>query len=286
MSPTVSAIMEVSLKKHADIVTCPRCEQANRLALLPGGVNAEYVVCQSCGYALPMVGKIPNFAEEISAQTTRLPWTQRIMETRLFARMYETPVWRPLHTWVSSGQNVDEQQAELLALAGEEAREVIVDLACGTGHFTRAFAQRWPEAAVFGLDLSLSMLGEGIRRARVAKLSNIVFLRGSIFKLPFADASVDHVNSCGALHLFTDQPQIWQEIARILKPGGLFTGEAIAMDAKIEKIQRMAMERKGARFLELPTFEAELKEAGFDGLEATQRKIILTFRARRRTAQG
>ena len=267
------------MNKHADPLKCPRCGAGGSLAIQPGSLNVEYVVCESCGHALPITWGVPNFAEDINAQTTKLPLTQKIMETRLFAKIYETPVWRPLHTYISTGKSVQAQLEEMLALSGDHPRDVVLDLACGTGHFTRAFAKNWPDANLYGLDLSFSMLREAVSRAKKDELDNVVFIRGSIFDLPFLDNTIDHVNCCGALHLFQDQPTIWKEISRILKPGGLFTGEAIAIDPKVEKIQRVVEKSRGASFIQPEVFRAQLQDVGLESMEHTQRKVIMTFRS-------
>ncbi len=249
-------------------------------------MNLDYIVCEACGYPLPVTQGIPNFAEPLSRETRELSIKQRIMETRLFASMYETPIWRPLHTFLSSGMTVEKQQAELLEMAGAGEKGVVADLACGTGHFTRAFAAAWPDAAVFGLDLSMSMLRQGLSLAIKRGRKNILYVRGSIFDLPFADSSVNLVNCCGALHLFEDQPAIWAQIARILRPGGVFTGEAIARDDKMEKIQELLSARRGFRFLEPEVVRTQLEQVGLEDMTFTKRKIILTFRAVKREASS
>ncbi len=271
------------MKRHSEIVKCPRCGEAGTLELDPFVQNLEFIVCESCGYPVPVANGIPNFAEPLTPETESLSIKQRIMETRLFATIYETPIWRPLHTYVSSGMTIPEQQAELLALAGGNDKDFIVDLACGTGHFTRAFAERWPGAAVFGLDLSMSMLRQGRSLAVKRGAKNILYVRGSIFELPFADSSVDLVNCCGALHLFHDQKTIWREVSRILRPGGVFTAEAVAPDSKIEKIQELLSARRGFRFLDPEVVRSELAEAGLEDMTWTKRKIILTFRVVKRS---
>ena len=46
------------------------------------------------------------------------------------------------------------------------------------------------------------------------------FRLGEIEHLPVADASVDVVISNCVLNLSPDKPQVWRDIARVLKPGG------------------------------------------------------------------
>ena len=51
-------------------------------------------------------------------------------------------------------------------------------------------------------------------------LNNVEFRLGEIEHLPVADASVDVVISNCVINLSPDKPQVWREIARVLKPGG------------------------------------------------------------------
>jgi SAM-dependent methyltransferase len=51
-------------------------------------------------------------------------------------------------------------------------------------------------------------------------LDNVEFRLGEIEHLPVADNSVDAVISNCVINLSPDKPQVWREIARVLKPGG------------------------------------------------------------------
>jgi AhpD family alkylhydroperoxidase len=51
-------------------------------------------------------------------------------------------------------------------------------------------------------------------------LNNVDFRLGEIEHLPVPDASVDAVISNCVINLSPDKPQVWREIARVLKPGG------------------------------------------------------------------
>ena len=49
-------------------------------------------------------------------------------------------------------------------------------------------------------------------------LDNVEFRLGEIEHLPLADGSVDVVVSNCVINLSPDKPQVWREIARVLKP--------------------------------------------------------------------
>jgi demethylmenaquinone methyltransferase / 2-methoxy-6-polyprenyl-1,4-benzoquinol methylase len=91
----------------------------------------------------------------------------------------------------------------------------VLDLACGTGDFSRLVAQRLPRARVVGVDLTESML----RLARSRGLTETVC--GNATALPFADGSFDCVFIGYGLRNFPDLSVSLREIERVTRPGGL-----------------------------------------------------------------
>ena len=111
------------------------------------------------------------------------------------------------------------------------APEVALDLGCGTGHGAAALAVRWPGARVIGLDASRGMLREAQRQAANP---SIEWLHGEAEALPLPDASVDCVFSNLALPWCEDIDAVFLEVARVLRPRGLFTFTTVGPDTLIE----------------------------------------------------
>jgi SAM-dependent methyltransferase len=149
---------------------------------------------------------------------------QRLMEASPVVRIYESRLWRrsPVATW-KLGISFAAERDAILRAARIEAGDRVLDLACGSGIYTRPLARQANAGTVVGLDLSLPMLRYASRRVRQEGLDNVVLIRGTALQLPFASARFDLVNCCGALHLFPDMPGALREILRVLKPGGGFT---------------------------------------------------------------
>lgn len=144
---------------------------------------------------------------------------QRFMASRTLPLIYER-LWRPLGARMLMGAGgLDpraEREAALTALAPARADRVL-DVACGPGNFTRAFARAVPEGLVVGLDASRTMLA---RAAADTRAPNVVYVRGDAEALPFADGSFDAVCCFAALYLIEHPMDAIAEIARVLAPGG------------------------------------------------------------------
>jgi ubiquinone/menaquinone biosynthesis C-methylase UbiE len=110
------------------------------------------------------------------------------------------------------------RRATDLVAAGEAA-----DLGCGPGYLAIELARWAPELRVTGVDLSDAMLTQAIANARLAGVAHQTdFRTADAALLPFPDASLDLVVSTLSLHHWDDAVPIFNEVARVLRPGGAF----------------------------------------------------------------
>jgi ubiquinone/menaquinone biosynthesis C-methylase UbiE len=179
------------------------------------------MLCTLCKSTYPVKHSIIDFIPDWSEERTL---TQMAMEWPPIVKIYESRLWRrnPLFEYLNQISFKDEEQA-ILAAANLTGHELVLDLACGTGSYSRQFAHAVPQGQVIGMDISRPMLEMAVNNAKNAHLSNIIFARGNALDLPFSDNRLDIVNCCGALHLFPNTDLILAEINRVLKPGGRFT---------------------------------------------------------------
>jgi SAM-dependent methyltransferase len=111
------------------------------------------------------------------------------------------------------------------ALAALKPGEVVLDLGSGGG-FDVFIAGRKVGATgrAIGVDMTPEMLAKARRNTagyrKETGLDNVEFRLGEIEHLPVADNSVDAIISNCVINLSPAKPQVWREMARVLKPGG------------------------------------------------------------------
>lgn len=98
-----------------------------------------------------------------------------------------------------------------------EEPKCILDLGCGTGHFSNILQSRFAASAVLGIDLAEGM----VRFARQSRSTCIHWLCGDAEQLPLEDAVVDLVFSNLTIQWCGQLTQLAQQIHRVLKPGGI-----------------------------------------------------------------
>jgi len=95
-----------------------------------------------------------------------------------------------------------------------------VDVGTGVGHTLRRVAPEFRSAV--GVDATREMLEAGAGVLAAARVTNALLVQADATALPIPSRSVDVVTSRLAAHHFIDAAGAFREIARILRPGGLF----------------------------------------------------------------
>lgn len=90
---------------------------------------------------------------------------------------------------------------------------------CGTGQQSIAAAQRFPNARVLAIDLSLTSLAYAMRKSREAGVT-VEYCQADIVDFAPTDRNFDVIEASGVLHHLADPMQGWAALLRLLKPGG------------------------------------------------------------------
>ena len=112
-------------------------------------------------------------------------------------------------------QTTDERGLKgLVGLSGASSQDRVLDIACGPGFLTLAFAARC--RAVTGFDATDAFLGMARTEAKDRSLDNVDFKQGDAECLPFDDESFEVVACRAAFHHFPDPARVLSEMARVV----------------------------------------------------------------------
>ncbi|MGQ0840608.1 class I SAM-dependent methyltransferase [Actinokineospora sp.] len=147
--------------------------------------------------------------------------TQRLMRTGMLPTVYER-WWRPALGRIAkgpTGPSMAGEHALAVRLLGLGPGDTVLDVACGTGGFTRHFGGVvGADGLAVGLDASSPMLAKAVAATPVD--SPVAYLRADAVRPPLRDGSVDAVCCFAALHMFAEPAAALSSFARVLRPGG------------------------------------------------------------------
>lgn len=95
---------------------------------------------------------------------------------------------------------------------------IVLDLCCGCGYGSAYLAES-SDRTIVGLDLSPESIAYARRQYRGCGLT---YLRADVMQLPAREDTVDAVIAMEALEHLRDPRTVVRQVARILKPGGVF----------------------------------------------------------------
>lgn len=248
--------MHPDLKALSSVLRCPACHGQRIMA------DEVALTCAGCGRNYQRMGNLLDFLA--GERTARSP-TQRVMETKSYASVYQR-IGRPVLTRLVSSRSLDAEYDLAVRLLKLQEAAVVVDIGCGPGNFARRFVEEMgPGGIVLGVDRSDTMLAEGLRRLGRKTAGHLVFAKADAHHLPIKSHRVDRVHCAGALHLFDDIPRTIGEMKRILRPGGILViSTFVALKGIRHKaIQTLMHQRWGFHWFEATELQALLTSLGF-----------------------
>jgi malonyl-CoA O-methyltransferase len=155
----------------------------------------------------------------------------------------------------------------------------VLDLGAGTGHATRELKRRYPSAQVIALDSSLAMLRATAHQQRF--LRRFAPVCGDAHRLPVRSQSFDLVVSNLLIEWCHDPDAVFGEVARVLRPKGLFTFTTVGPDTlkEVRELWRGVDPFTHVhRFIDMHDFGDALLRAGFAEPVMDTERLTVTYR--------
>lgn len=159
-----------------------------------------------------------------------------------------------------------------------QSGETVVDLGSGAGNDV-FIARRLvgDSGKVIGIDITPEMIQKAEENNRKLGYTNVEFKLGEIEALPLSSESVDIVISNCVINLIPDKKKVFQEIFRILTPGGRFCISDVVIQGNLPfPLQKSAEMYAGcvAGAMQLNKYLDTMREAGFIKIEIKKKKRI------------
>ncbi len=142
----------------------------------------------------------------------------------------------------------------------------VLEIGCGDGGGAMLFRRAFSPALYHGLDVDPAMVRLAAGRCRKAKATTktkgLLFLRGDAERLPYRDAAFDAVVNFGIIHHLPDWRRGVAELARVLRPGGVFYFEEIYPPLYANPVFRVMLAHPRENRFHGPEFRAALAEEG------------------------
>ncbi|MBQ9816493.1 MAG: methyltransferase domain-containing protein [Proteobacteria bacterium] len=169
-----------------------------------------------------------------SYKTSKNIYDDIITHRTWWSKLYNRLFW--------NGVDDNDVAADLLAHIPNHFDGKLLDVPVGTAVFTYRKYKRLKNADITCLDYSEDMLTQAKTRFETNHIRNIKAIQGDICNLPFEDHSFDIVLSMNGFHAFPDKNKAFDEVFRVLKPGGKFIscfyicGESRISDALVKYV--------------------------------------------------
>lgn len=151
---------------------------------------------------------------------------------------------------------------------------IVLDYGCATGSIAIELAGTVKN--VYGIDFSAKMIEIAESKVMKSNLSNIHFMKATIFDDELKEESFDLILGLSILHLIKDPTQVVQRINQLLKPGGIFISatpclEKNTFQSTLIRVPLFALSKLGIlphiNFFTVPGLAASITSENFDIIE-------------------
>ena len=156
--------------------------------------------------------------------------------------------------------------------------DVVIDLGSGAGNdafVARAIAGE--KGKVIGIDFTNEMINKARENTDKLGFHNVEFRFGDIEKMPVTANKADVIISNCVLNLVPDKERAFQEIYRVLKPGGHFSVSDVVASGELPKSIKSGAELytgcvSGA--IRKEEYLGIIQETGFENIKVQKERVI------------
>ncbi|DBA74996.1 TPA: hypothetical protein ACH3X1_010339 [Trebouxia sp. C0004] len=211
---------------HVELV-CPICLQTEFKIDVSTGPTYRSFPCSTCKRTFTSSRGVPDLTLtsgiDPGVYKSESFAGQDIFRNPLVSFIYERG-WR--QGFKSAGfPGADEELKLAMEFLAPAFGEVLLDLSCGSGLFTRRFVASNHFSGVIGADYSESMLQQTkqlFNQDQLLDNRKLALVRADVARLPFATGSLAAIHAGAAIHCWPDPTAAMVEISRVLQPGGVF----------------------------------------------------------------
>jgi SAM-dependent methyltransferase len=146
----------------------------------------------------------------------------------------------------------------------------MLDCGCGPGSITTGLAALVAPGEAIGIDIEPRQVATAGALATERGIGNVSFQVGSVYELPFPDASFDAVLAHTLVEHLGDPLAAFREVRRVLRPGGVFgVRDPDYSLSRFEPVTETAL--AGLRLMQ----QVQVASGGSPFYAPTQRKLLL-----------
>ncbi len=238
----------MNLDRLLPILRCLNC--GDRLSL-----NGRLLVCQKCSERFPLADDIPVMLREDTEDRAWEDYFRRVSE-----KMGDSEAANRYF----SLKNFHFVRDQLLRFIGSVRGQAILDVGCGTGHFSQPLAR---DNLLVGVDISLDMLV-------YARQKGLAVVQSSGKKLPFEASSFDLIIANNVIQSIQDGEPFIKELSRVTRPGGRLIVSATNRQNLSLVFFRVIEKRKHAH---LKTYTAEEIRDYFAAARCHAESVLFLF---------
>lgn len=114
--------------------------------------------------------------------------------------------------------------------------DTVLDIGSGSGvDVLVASLKTGPVGKVWGIDITPAMIQKARENIEKSDAENIRIIEGHADSIPLEDNSIDVVTSNGVINLVPDKKKVFEEIYRVLKPGGRLQNADIVLSKPVSE---------------------------------------------------